>query len=82
MPKKVYLVEDNPLTVQLLGKMLEEVASAQVIGSAATEAEACNWLQAHGAQWDLAVLDLGLARGTGLGVWSCPRITGHGLYAS
>jgi DNA-binding NarL/FixJ family response regulator len=39
-----------------------------VAGSARTEAEAILWLTDHPGGWDLAVLDLVLDQGTGMGV--------------
>jgi len=76
MKLRIYLVEDNATVVELLIALLEEVTLAQVVGSSATESEACEWLQAHQALWDLVVLDLGLAKGTGLGILQCLRAQG------
>jgi DNA-binding NarL/FixJ family response regulator len=35
---------------------------------ASTQAQACKWLEKHGEDWDLAVVDLFLASGNGLNV--------------
>jgi ActR/RegA family two-component response regulator len=39
-----------------------------VLGTAETEAEAIHWLKSHDGSWDLAVVDLFLRQGSGLGV--------------
>jgi DNA-binding NarL/FixJ family response regulator len=68
-----YLVEDNPTLLDNLIGTLEEIASVKVVGHAATEAEATRWLLLHGGQWQLAVIDLFLREGSGLGVLASCR---------
>ncbi|MES2979254.1 MAG: response regulator transcription factor [Pseudomonadota bacterium] len=68
MRLRIYLVEDNPVIRENLAESLEELAGARVVGGATTEAEASDWLTAHSASWDLAVVDLFLLQGNGLGV--------------
>jgi two-component system OmpR family response regulator len=63
-----YLVEDNQTILDNLIETLEEIASVKVVGHAATEAEATLWLSVHDGQWQLAVVDLFLQEGSGLGV--------------
>ncbi len=63
-----YLVEDNQTILDNLIETLEEIASVKVVGHAATEAEATRWLQVHDGHWQLAVVDLFLQEGSGLGV--------------
>lgn len=63
-----YLVEDNKMILDNLIETLEEIASVKVVGHAATEAEATRWLLVHDGQWHLAVVDLFLQEGSGLGV--------------
>ena len=75
MRLRIFLVEDNPLILHWLAEALEELSRAQVIGSAATEAEACDWLAAHNGAWDVAVVDLWLAEGNGVEVIKCLRKT-------
>jgi two-component system OmpR family response regulator len=65
---RVFLVEDLPPLRSLVQDLLGFVGGVQVVGTAATEAEAIAWLGQHGAGWDLAVIDLVLAEGTGLQV--------------
>jgi len=63
-----YLVEDNKMILDNLIETLEEIASVKVVGHAATEAEATRWLLVHDGHWHLAVVDLFLQEGSGLGV--------------
>jgi two-component system OmpR family response regulator len=63
-----YLVEDNQTILENLIETLEEIASVKVVGHAATEAEATRWLLVHDGNWHLAVVDLFLQEGSGLGV--------------
>lgn len=71
----VFLVEDNPLIQAQLIPALHDLASAQVLATAETENEAVEWLAAHKGGWDLAVIDLFLRQGNGVGVvsWTCGR---------
>ena len=63
-----YLVEDNQTILDNLIETLEEIASVVVVGHAATESEARRWLSLHHGQWQLAVVDMFLSEGSGLGV--------------
>ncbi len=69
-----YLAEDNETILQNLIETLEEIAAVKVTGFGATEAEASDWLQSHQGQWHLAILDLFLREGSGLGVLSNCRV--------
>ena len=63
-----YIVEDNQTILDNLIETLEEIASVKVVGHAATEAEAKVWLSLHDGRWQLAVVDMFLQEGSGLGV--------------
>ena len=63
-----YLVEDNQTILDNLIETLEEIAAVRVVGHAATESEARRWLSLHDSQWQLAVVDMFLSEGSGLGV--------------
>jgi len=65
---RTYIVEDNATIRENLIGTLEELADVRAVGSAATEEEGKAWLTAHPAQWDLAIVDLFLRQGSGLGV--------------
>jgi DNA-binding NarL/FixJ family response regulator len=65
---RTYIIEDNPTIRENLIGALEELASVKALGWAETENEAKGWLGGHEDQWDLAVVDLFLKQGSGLGV--------------
>ena len=68
---RVFLVEDIQLIRESLTAALEEVAGAKVVATAETQVEAIDWLAAHADGWTLAVIDLFLREGSGLGVVEC-----------
>ena len=63
----IYLVEDNDVVRDSLVSMLEELSN-EVVGTASTEAQATEFLLGHPDGWQLAVVDLFLLQGSGLGV--------------
>ena len=65
---RTFLVEDCPVTRDHIADAVEANANACVIAWASTEAEASNWLAKKKEGWDLAVVDLFLAEGSGLNV--------------
>ena len=65
---QTYIVEDNPTIRENLIGTLEELTCTTVVGFAETEANARQWLHDHSQEWDLAVVDLFLKQGSGLGV--------------
>jgi DNA-binding NarL/FixJ family response regulator len=66
---RTYIVEDNPVIRENLIGTLEELASVKALGWAETENEARRWLSAQPSEsWDLAIVDLFLKQGSGLGV--------------
>ena len=70
---RTYIVEDNATIRANLIDALEELACVEAVGAAATEDEGKEWLTAHSAQWDLAIVDLFLRQGSGLGVLAACR---------
>ena len=70
---RTYIVEDNATIRENLIDALEELACVEAVGAAATEDEGKEWLTAHSTQWDLALVDLFLRQGSGLGVLSACR---------
>ena len=68
MPFKTYLVEDNPVIRENLTGFLEDIADAVVVAHASGEDEAVRWLRKHRDAWDVAIVDLFLDQGNGLGV--------------
>jgi len=65
---KTYIVEDNVTIRENLVGTLEELTCISAIGFAETEAEAVRWLAENSDQWELAIVDLFLKQGSGLGV--------------
>lgn len=65
-PLRVVLIEDSLLLRQTLGTVLGELSGVEVVGGAADEHSAIELLQHH--QPDLAILDLELDSGSGLGI--------------
>lgn len=65
---KTYIVEDNVTIRENLVDTLEELTCISAIGFAETEAEASQWLGDNGDEWELAIVDLFLKQGSGLGV--------------
>lgn len=65
---KTYIVEDNPTIRENLVATLEELTCISTIGFSETEDEARAWMQLHINEWELAIVDLFLKQGSGLGV--------------
>jgi len=69
----VFVVEDNLIVLESLVAALEELAPAHVVGSAADESVAVDWLAAGGDRCDLVIIDIFLRSGSGLGVIAAAR---------
>jgi DNA-binding NarL/FixJ family response regulator len=65
---RTFIVEDSPLILAQLSAMLEEMASVQVVGSAADEPSALQRLRRLAEDVDLVIIDIFLKQGSGLGV--------------
>ncbi|MGJ7566090.1 response regulator [Variovorax sp. GB1R11] len=75
-----FLVEDNKTIRDQLIPTLEDLTRARVLGTAETEAQAIHWLKSHDGDWDVAVVDLFLKEGSGLGVLrGCEQRAPHQL---
>lgn len=72
-PLRTYIVEDNLTIRENLIATLEEMAGVQAVGVSDNENDAKLWLTHHGAEWDIAIVDLFLKQGSGLGVISACR---------
>lgn len=68
MDVRVFLVEDLGRMRSALTELLDAIDGFRVVGGASTEAEANLWLDDHPGGWDLAVVDLMLEQGSGMGV--------------
>ena len=69
----VYVVEDNVIVLESLIAALEELAPVHVVGTAADESVAVDWLRAAGQRCDLVIIDIFLRSGSGLGVIAAAR---------
>jgi two-component system OmpR family response regulator len=65
---RTYIVEDNVTIRENLIGTLEELARIETVGIAETENEGRHWLEHHPQAWDLAIVDLFLKQGSGLGI--------------
>jgi len=63
---KVFLIEDAQRVRAALTDILQETGQVEVIGFAADEQDALQQLRAR--EWDVAIVDIGLREGNGLGV--------------
>ena len=65
---RAYIVEDNATIRENLIATLEELARVEPVGFSETENEARLWLLDNPQGWDIAIVDLFLRQGSGLGV--------------
>jgi len=70
---EVFVVEDNLIVLESLVAALEELAPVHVVGSAADESVAVDWLASGGKRCDLVIVDIFLRTGSGLGVIAAAR---------
>ena len=68
MPLKTFFVEDNATIRENLIETLLELSDIKPVGYAETESEGSAWLTDPHNTWDLAIVDLFLRQGSGLGV--------------
>ena len=73
MALRVFIVEDNILIRNNLIETLVELAAIEVVSFLNGALESNLWLEANRDAWDLAVVDLFLAEGNGLGVLNAIR---------
>jgi DNA-binding NarL/FixJ family response regulator len=62
------MVEDSAATRSLLAIVLVLGAKVEIVGSAATERQAIDWLDSHRDGWDIVLVDLFLGEGSGVAV--------------
>ncbi|GAB3764203.1 hypothetical protein GCM10028796_18690 [Ramlibacter monticola] len=68
MEVRLFLVEDRLSMQKLLEDVFVALGGFELVGEADTEAEAKLWLLEHPNQWDIAIVDLVLEQGSGMGV--------------
>ncbi len=66
---RVFIIEDSPVILELLITTLSEVLGVEIVGTAADEPTAVAWMRsAEPDRADVVIVDLFLARGSGLSV--------------
>lgn len=65
MAVRVFLVEDQKPMLELIRDLLDSVGGFEVVGVALGETSATDWLYRNKGGWDLAIVDLLLAEGSG-----------------
>jgi len=77
-PYRVLIVEDDFRIAQINAAMVEQHARFEVVGSCRSGADALAWLQVHGHDVDLALLDVYLPDVEGLSLlWEIRRLYRH-----
>ncbi len=72
---KVFVIEDDAVLRSLVLDALREIPGVEVLFYADNEVSATNWLSSNDSAWDLAVVDLHLKQGSGVGAlnWCTTR---------
>jgi DNA-binding NarL/FixJ family response regulator len=65
---RTYIVEDSPVIRENLIATLEELGPIEVVGTAEDESAAVQWLGQNPSNFDLAIVDIFLKQGSGIGV--------------
>ena len=73
MRLNTYIVEDNPTIRENLIATLEELACVNTVGTSDNENDSKSWLLENPQAWSLAIVDLFLKQGSGLGVLTACR---------
>lgn len=89
MSVRVFLVEDVENLRLLVQELFASIGGFETAGSATTEAEAKLWLEENLAGWDMAIVDLVLEQGSGIGVlahakqkWPAKKVVVFSSYVS
>ena len=67
---KVFIIEDNVVLRNIIVDALRDIPSVDILFYADNEVSATNWLSSNDGAWDLAVVDLHLRQGSGVGALS------------
>lgn len=89
MSLRVFLVEDIENLRSLVQELFASIGGLDMAGNATTEAEAKLWLEENLDGWDLAIVDLVLEQGSGMGVvahakqkWPVKKVVVFSSYVS
>ena len=63
-----FVVEDSPVIQENLIAALEELAPVKVVGTAVDQSGALSWLSDNGNRCDIAIIDIFLRQGSGMGL--------------
>jgi len=63
-----FLIEDSAEIRASLIPAMEELGGIKVVAHAETEQDAVHWLESHPDDWSIAIVDLFLKEGSGLGI--------------
>jgi DNA-binding NarL/FixJ family response regulator len=74
---RAFLVEDSPIVIETLSAALAELADVEIVGCAGTEEDALSWFGSRTDGCDVAIIDLILQSGSGLGVLEAMRAYAH-----
>jgi DNA-binding NarL/FixJ family response regulator len=74
-PLRVFVIEDDPVLRNIVLDALRDAVSVDILFYADNEISATNWLSSNDSAWDLAVVDLHLRQGSGVGAlnWCTTR---------
>lgn len=73
MRLKTFIIEDNVEIRDNLIDTLVEMADIETVSTAESEVDGKQWLSGNFSNWDLAIVDLFLKEGSGLGILAACR---------
>ncbi|MCS4511447.1 response regulator [Xylophilus ampelinus] len=76
MALRLYLIEDDEAMRSTLAELLSGHLDIEVVGYGDNELSVTHWLSSHDSGWDLAIVDLQLRTGSGIGAlqWCATRM--------
>ncbi len=76
MALQLYLIEDDEAMRTTLAELLGGHLDIEVVGYGDNELSVTHWLSSHDSGWDLAIVDLQLRTGSGIGAlqWCATRM--------
>ena len=76
MALQLYLIEDDEAMRTTLAELLRGHLDIEVVGYGDNEVSVTHWLSSHDSGWDLAIVDLHLRTGSGIGAlqWCATRM--------